>query len=215
MEYLIPQTVARLLVPLTIFRYPLIGILLSMGLDTVDWKLIDTTNPSVLAIYQNWDKALDFYFQLIVLYIVFGFKDGVAKKTAIALFAIRITGVALYYLTGMRQFLFFFPNLFDNFVVVYLGFVFLTKKEILYKSKKLLVIVLITLFVPKIFHEYYLHFLKTQPWDLPLYNLGTYVGTAGAVNEYANYIFWGFLLYVIPITITIFVLGHLLQRKNS
>lgn len=53
MENLVPQTIFRLLVPLLILRYPLIGILLAMGLDIIDWKLIDISNPEVLAAYQN------------------------------------------------------------------------------------------------------------------------------------------------------------------
>lgn len=206
MEFLIPQTLLRLLVPLLILRFPLVGILLSMGLDVIDWKLIDTSNPEVMAIYQDWDKALDFYFQLLVFFIVFKFKDSLAKKTAIFLFAFRLVGLTLFYFTHERQFLFFFPNLFDNFVVIYLLYVFLTKKDILYTSKKILAAVLATLLIPKIFHEYYLHFLETQPWELPIYDMQTYLGITGAVREYTNYIVWGFLLYIIPVTITILFL---------
>lgn len=158
---------------------------------------------------------MDFYFQLFVLYIVTKFKDPLAKKTAIALLGFRVIGLFLYYLTHERQFLFFFPNLFDNFVVIYLFYVTLTKKEILFTSKKLLFLILATLLIPKIFHEYYLHFRRTQPWDLPTYDLETYLGITGTIKEYGNYIFWGFLLYVIPITITILILIQKSKKAES
>ncbi len=48
-----------------------------------------------------------------------------------------------------------------------------------------------------------LHVLRVQPWDL--FDLGTYIGLAGVVREYFNYIVMGGLvLHAPPLTLWIY-----------
>lgn len=207
MEFPIVITLIRLLAPFLILRFPLIGILLCMFIDMYDWQIIDTSNPQKLAFYQNWDKTLDFYYQIFIVIIVFQFKDKIARSTAIFLFLYRSLGLMLFYTFHSRNILFLFPNLFENFVVFYLLYVMFTKKQILFTSKKLLVFILTMIAIPKMLHEYFQHFLLRQPWEI--YDVRSLLNTQGKLNEYINCIIWGSVFYFIPLIITVIVVIHL------
>ncbi len=60
MELIPYLSIARLLVPLTMLRYRFLGLILSIGLDMIDWLFLRFTIPSSeYFFYQNWDKAMD------------------------------------------------------------------------------------------------------------------------------------------------------------
>lgn len=194
------ETIVRLIVPLTIFRYAKFGIFLAVMADLYDWKFVTVTNAQELAYYQSWDKSLDLYYQIIIFIVIFKFKDVFFKKTAAFLFTYRLLGLALFNLTHNRQFLFFFPNVFENFVIFYLLYIFFTKQEFLFKTQKILLIVVFALTVPKLIHEFLMHYLIKQPWEL--YDVGKILGFGGVLQEYTNYFVYGTLLYFIPFAIT-------------
>lgn len=189
-------TIVRILAPLTIFRFAKFGILLSILADLYDWKFVKVVNDSELAFYQNWDKVLDIYYQTIIFLVIFKFKDSLFKKTAVFLFIYRLIGLALFYLTQNRQFLFFFPNIFENFVIFYLIYNLFSKGEILFHSKKMLVFVISNIATFKLIHEFLMHVLIKQPWEL--YDIGKKLGFSGFFQEYTNYLVFGSLLYFIP-----------------
>lgn len=202
MEIFTILTLVRLTVPLTILKWPLFGILLSNLADLYDWQFAPVHNEADLKLYQTWDKTLDLYYWLFALVIVFRWKDKLAKRIAIGLFVYRIVGMVLFFATEMRSMLFFFPNIFENFVILYLAYVFIFKDNQMLKRKRDVVLVLALLAVPKIIHEYYLHFLEKQPWEF--YNVGQFLGFTGFFEEYTNYFFWGGLFYVLPFIILFF-----------
>lgn len=69
---------------------------------------------------------------------------------------------------------------------------------------------LVLLFIPKLIHEYFLHFLIRQPWEL--YNVGAWMGFEGVIQEYLNYFVWGGALYVVPLVYFLFLLKRKLER---
>lgn len=209
MEIIFIITTARLLVPLLILKFPIPGITLSILADLYDWQFYPVSNAVELGQYQAWDKALDLYYHLFILYIVFKFKDKIARKAAIFLFAYRIVGLALFTVTHNRQFLFFFPNFFENFVIFYLFYKLFSKEDILFKSKKTFFAILSVIAIPKIIHEYFQHFLVKQPWEI--YDVGAYLQADGILREYINYLSWGALFYIVPMG----VLLYFLTRKNK
>jgi hypothetical protein len=204
MDFPIFPTTVRLAVPLLILRFPLLGIILSSFADMYDWFFIDTTSPTKLAFYQKLDKGLDIYYQLIIFYLVFKFKDTLVKRTAIFLFIFRYIGLFLFYTVGSRQFLFYFPNVFDNFVIAYLIFAWVTKKKVKVTSKRHIFWAVAIIAVPKLVHEYFQHFLLRMPWEV--YDIGGYLSLTGIYKDYANYITYGLLLHLIPILIAVYVL---------
>ena len=60
----------RLIVPLTILRYPLFGAILSILLDSLDWHTLMYIDPSLTEHYQAPDKILDIYYLSLEAYVV-------------------------------------------------------------------------------------------------------------------------------------------------
>src|SRR5438105_3532200 len=86
----------RFLVPLTIFRWPLVGYVLSMFADTIDYPFMPHNTPEQMRFYEQWDKLFDLYFLAIACYTVRNWKDELAKKWAIGLFIYRLVGTVLF-----------------------------------------------------------------------------------------------------------------------
>ena len=110
----------RLVVPLTILRWPLAGGLVSMLIDAIDVVLVDAT-ASVLgepgefgSFYAQIDKWLDLWYLSLELVIVRRWTEPLVRRAATALFVWRLIGVILFEITGSRPLLVVFPNLFEN-----------------------------------------------------------------------------------------------------
>ena len=162
-----------------------------------DWRFVNLHTPTDFTLYQNWDKAMDLYYWIFALVVTLKWKDVFAKKLAWSLFAYRLTGMVLFWITGNRIFLFIFPNIFENFFIFYLLFEFIFKKRVQISSFKIVATLIIILVIPKLIHEYFLHFLQKQPWEF--YDIGKYLGFSGFLGEYTNYLSWGGLFYLLPI----------------
>ena len=111
---------ARFLLPLTIPRYPLPGILAALVLDGIDQTLFQQFTNLPLEGYQGYDKALDIYY-LAVAYIstMRNWANGIAFQVSRFLFYWRLVGVALFELTHLRPLLLIFPNTFEYFFIFY------------------------------------------------------------------------------------------------
>jgi hypothetical protein len=111
---------ARFLLPLTIPRYPLPGIVASLVLDAVDQTIFQQFPGLNLEGYQGYDKALDVYY-LTVAYIATlrNWKHPFAFQVSRFLLYWRLAGVALFELTHLRPLLLIFPNTFEYFFIVY------------------------------------------------------------------------------------------------
>jgi hypothetical protein len=189
-------TTLRLLTPLAVLRWPLPGVLLSMFLDVIDWNFFTLKTPEDEEFYQTWDRIMDTYFWLVSLVMVRRWKDTGAISIAIAFFAFRMIGQTLFLLTQDRRYLFFSPNFFDNFLVIYLGYVLIFRRIRLIDSALDALVVFPALLIPKLIHEYFLHYLQTQPWER--YNLGELLGLRGTAEYLVNYVTWGALFYLLP-----------------
>ena len=152
----------RLILPLTIFRWPLGGAILSIIVDTVDVVIVGIINQGDFPDYAAIDKMLDMYYLTFLLLVSLKWKDLLARKTSIFLFAYRFCGFLLFEVTKIRLFLFLFPNLFLDFYLFFAVWKKITKKPKLTARK--LLIILIILLIPKMAQEYMLHFLEFKPW---------------------------------------------------
>ncbi|MFN2139240.1 MAG: hypothetical protein ACK2U5_02100 [Candidatus Promineifilaceae bacterium] len=88
---------ARVLVPLTIPRYPLPGILAALILDAVDQTIFQALSGFTFAGYQGYDKALDIYY-LAIAYIATlrNWTNYTAVRLGRFLFYYRLLGVLLF-----------------------------------------------------------------------------------------------------------------------
>jgi hypothetical protein len=189
-------TALRPLIPLTILRWPLPGVLLSMTADIYDWNFLALYTDEEHYFYQSWDRIMDAYFWIISLFIVRKWQDRVARNIAFSLFGFRMIGLVIFLITQDRRFLFFFPNFYDNFLVIYLGYVLIFKQTLLIHSTLDSLVLFPLLMIPKIVHEYFLHYLQIQPWER--YDVGALLGLDGIVRYYVNYVTWSGLFYVLP-----------------
>lgn len=150
----------RLLLPFTIFRWPLLGGLLALTADFYDFPLLNTFGWGFLTpeTYQSVDKMLDIYYLSFEFLVALRWNDLLARKAAVGLFSWRLIGVIIFELTQVRKFLFFAPNIFEYFYLAFLG---IKKfKPDFRLSKKLLLILLVAIGIPKLAQEFVLHYLE-------------------------------------------------------
>jgi hypothetical protein len=150
----------RLLIPFSILRFPFGGALLSIAADTFDisilrafgWGFLNETN------YQAVDKLLDTYYLFFAFYVALKWQERWARKTSIILFSWRFIGVLIFEITGVRKLLFFAPNIFENFYILFLGTPKIFKK---FKTaiKRNFILLLIVAAITKLPQEYIMHFL--------------------------------------------------------
>lgn len=115
---------ARFLVPLTIPKYPLPGIITALVIDAIDQTIFQAFTNLNLDSYQGYDKALDIYY-LTIAYIATmrNWTNLYAFKVSRFLWYYRLFGVTLFELTyeppGPRWLLLIFPNVFEYFFIFY------------------------------------------------------------------------------------------------
>jgi hypothetical protein len=89
--------------------------------------------------------------------------EPLAKWTALSLFVYRAIGFVAFEATQTRALLLVFPNVFENFYLVYLALRRFVASWQLTPRGLALLLVLVT--VPKLGQEYLLHYSEAQPWD--------------------------------------------------
>ncbi len=147
--------VIRLLVPLTILRWPLAGGILSLIADALDIVLATLLHLGGLWNYHSLDKYLDTYY--LALEVVVAQRWAFLPRwTATGLFGFRAIGVVLFEVTNSREFLFFFPALFENFFLFYAVVLQFFPRYVL--TPRRLAFWLSILLVPKMVQEYFLHY---------------------------------------------------------
>lgn len=186
----------RLIVPLSILRFPFFGILASIIADASDWNIIHVTSSEINIIYQNWDKAMDAWGFLPIVWIVLHWKDIWSRRVALILFGYRMVGVVLFEITHWQPILFFFPNVFENFVILCLIIFWLSKKKTLNLDPLHKAIMLSVLIIPKMIMEYFQHFLIRMPWEI--FSFGNWLGFGGWIAHQVDIVLWMGLLYVVP-----------------
>jgi hypothetical protein len=111
---------ARFLLPLSIPRWPLPGVLGSMAVDAADQSLFRALLGAELPGYQPYDKALDVYsLSVTMLATLRNWQSLCAVRIARVLFYFRLVGVLAFELTGWRPMLLVFANTFEYFFVFY------------------------------------------------------------------------------------------------
>ncbi len=158
--------VARFLLPLTIPRFPLPGIIASLVLDAVDQTIFQQFPGIDLQGYQGYDKALDIYY-LSVAYITTlrNWANSFALQVSRFLFYWRLAGVVLFEITQVRWLLMVFPNTFEYFFIFYEAYRLRWSAERM--SKKLLIgAAALIWIVIKLPQDYWIHIgqIDTTDW---------------------------------------------------
>jgi len=157
--------VARFLLPLTIPRYPLPGIVASLVLDGVDQTIFQQFTSLPLEGYQGYDKALDIYY-LTIAYVstLRNWVNRFAFQVSRFLFYWRLVGVALFELTHLRPLLLIFPNTFEYFFIFYEAYRLRWDPQRM--TRKLLIgAAALIWMVIKLPQEYWLHIAQADTTD--------------------------------------------------
>ena len=160
----------RLLLPITIFRWPLLGGILCLIADALDIVILDIIDTGGFSDYHSTDKYMDVVYLSVEAFVSLRWKNQLAKKVNIYLFVYRWIGFILFEITKIRVFLLIFPNLFENFYLFYLSYKKIAKRDRL-TSIRPMVLVLLLLLIPKLGQEFLLHFLEAKPWGWIIENI--------------------------------------------
>ena len=152
----------RLLVPLSIFRWPLAGALASMLIDALDVVLIEVIGLGGFSHYAALDKGLDMYYLSFEAFVSLRW-EPIARWTSLTLFAYRAIGFVAFEATQQRALLLVFPNVFENFYLAYAALRRFAPGWQLTPRRLAMLLVAVTL--PKLAQEYLLHYAEAQPWD--------------------------------------------------
>jgi hypothetical protein len=155
----------RLIIPLLILRYPLVGGVAAMVIDALDVVLIEAIGLGGFGgHYSELDKLLDSYYLTLELIVAFRWTSPYARIPAFALYVYRLIGVVLFEATHARVLLFVFPNLFENWWL-YCVAVAQFFPRLYPRSWRSVAIPMFLLLVPKMGQEYLLHYQEAEPWD--------------------------------------------------
>lgn len=97
---------------LPVLRWPLLGGLLAVLVDLSDLLLLGLLDLGGVPDYQGFDKWLDQVYMGTFLVVALRW-TGPARTIAVALFAFRLVGFVAFELTGVRETLLLFPNVFE------------------------------------------------------------------------------------------------------
>jgi len=155
----------RLLAPLLILRFWLVGGLVAMLTDLIDVIVIEFVGMGGFgAHYEQTDKLLDSYYYVLELVVALTWTSRWLRVPAALLFAYRLAGALLFEATGARALLIVFPNLFENwwlYCVVTLKWF----PSLVPASWKGVLLAGAALLAPKLAQEYLLHVAEAEPWD--------------------------------------------------
>ena len=89
-------TIIRLVVPLIIFRFPLLGIFLVAYIDGEDWHWLNLSGQEEIEFYRIWDKLLDVYYLGIAFLTSISWTDKIARLISFYSYTLRILGVLIF-----------------------------------------------------------------------------------------------------------------------
>jgi hypothetical protein len=160
----------RLVLPLSILRWPLAGGILAMVIDAFDVVLVDAIartlgQPGEFGpFYAQIDKWLDIYYLSLEALVVRRWPEALVRRTTLALFGWRLIGVVLFEVTAVRPLLLVFPNLFEN-LYLYVLVVRRIAPRLVPRTAVEMLLVVIVLLVPKLVQEWVLHYEELHPWQ--------------------------------------------------
>ncbi|MEW5991920.1 MAG: hypothetical protein AB1736_11330 [Chloroflexota bacterium] len=160
----------RLVLPLSILRWPLAGGMLALVIDALDVVIVDAI-ATVLGesrefgpFYAQIDKWLDLYYLGLELVVVRRWPERLPRRAATALFGWRLVGVIAFEITAYRPLLVLFPNLYEN-LYIYVLVVRRWFPRLMPRTVVQTLLVLAVLLLPKLVQEWVLHWEELHPWQ--------------------------------------------------
>jgi len=153
---------ARIFLVFFIFKWPLPVAIAELFLDNIDSGVAYKSGmrwPS----YTRYDKSIDLWWYLFIL--IFSF-NKIIFPMILVLFIVRFVGQVLTLITRDERYLFWFPNILENYFILYLVVITFSPNLIYYFSGNFIIFPLLLSFISKMPQEYILHM------NSPLYGGG-------------------------------------------
>ncbi len=156
--------VIRLVVPFSILRFPLLGMVASILADAVDIMLLEKFALDFLVSgrYHFFDKIFDIYYLFFALLVALTWKNITARRIAAFLFLWRFIGVFVFEIIKWRGIFLLAPNIFENFYLAVTVFGHFRQHPEL--RARHLIILLVFVSIPKFVQEYIMHYLEFPTW---------------------------------------------------
>ena len=107
----------RVLGSLPVLRWPLAGGILAILVDLSDLLLRDVLDLGGIPDYQAFDKWADQVYLAAFLVVALRW-TGPERTIAVALYAYRLVGFVAFEVTGQRELLLLFPNVFEPWFIL-------------------------------------------------------------------------------------------------
>lgn len=142
-------------VPLFMLVFPFPAVWANYVLDVVDGDILMQFGMSEFT-YQTIDKVADYFSYIFML--ILGLRWRI-KRTIVILFVYRTVGQVLFFLTRNEMAFFYFQNLLEPLVMIYVLLIFVQKSEgkAFESYKRHFVLIWVIILVYKIWNEWYLH----------------------------------------------------------
>lgn len=154
-----------------ILRWPLAGATAAFLADLFDTVVYEIFGKGFIGDnYHRVDKALDTWYLLFGAIVLCRSRDNLIRAAATILYGWRFAGFIAFEITGDKLSLVLAPNIFEFFY--FLEIVSRRLRPAIGTSWKRLVILLSAASVPKIVHEYLMHYrFEGQTWNFIKDNL--------------------------------------------
>jgi len=147
--------ILKVFVPASMLIFPLFGLWGNYFLDIIDGDILQALGVSD-NLYQTIDKSADLvsYFFMLIL----GLRWHI-RKTIIILFAYRLIGQILFFITSNEMVFFYFQNFLEPLMLIYVLLIFKQKSEAkaYLTYRKHMVLIWIIVIAYKLWNEWYLH----------------------------------------------------------
>lgn len=156
----------RIVVPFSLFRWPLLGGLFCVVADASDVMLMEKFGWGYYGnnMYHVFDKIFDIWYLFFEFLVIHKWTDALARRTGKTLFLWRFAGFAAFEFWAFRPAFFLAPNIFENFYLAYLIIKKFYKDFILTPGK--LATLLLVVGIPKMAQEYVMHYkYPDQTWN--------------------------------------------------
>ena len=147
----------RIFGALLVLRWALVGSIAAVVIDLSDLFLMNLLDLGTVRNYQALDKWLDLSYMLSFGWVALKWR-GAARRFSLVLLFYRIAGVGVFEVTGSREILLWFPNLFEFWFIFYAACIHFKSIE---KARfRNLLLAFAPFAVLKEFQEYALHGAK-------------------------------------------------------
>lgn len=163
-ERILIASLLRILAPLLILKWPILGVAASVYADKEDFNILGLNTQTDF--YLIWDKIFDLYFLGFALFVAMRWKEKLARNLAIFFFLYRLLGIVLFTVVEHRIILFLFPNFLLLYFFIYSMFLRFSKETKLFDSKMSLFLILFAVAFPTVTQEYFMHIAQSPPADV-------------------------------------------------